>query len=84
MRLAMAGDRNAQQAMYDQFSHRIYRLVQRMVGSSDAEDVAQNAFIQIFIKLDQFRNESSLETWIHRLAVNESLQFLRQRNGKSS
>ena len=51
----------------------------RIVGEQDAADVAQQAFLQMFRKLDQFNGQARFETWLYRLAVNESLQHLRRR-----
>jgi len=50
----------------------------QMVGRQDAEDVTQQVFLQMFRKLDQFRGQSELETWLYRLATNEALQHLRR------
>lgn len=53
-------------------------MIRKIVGQSDADDVMQDFVLQLFAKLDQFRFESSLETWTHRMAVNQSLQYLRK------
>jgi len=45
---------------------------------SDAEDIAQEVFIELFRSIRNFRKESSLSTWLYRLAVNKSLDFIRQ------
>jgi RNA polymerase sigma-70 factor (ECF subfamily) len=51
-----------------------------MTGSTqDAEDLLQDVFLQAYKKLDSFRGESSLGTWLYRLAVNQCLDFLRGR-----
>ncbi len=44
----------------------------------DAEDLAQEVFIEIYRKMEQFENRSSLSTWIYRIAVNKSLEHLRK------
>ena len=49
-----------------------------MVGLQDAADVTQHVFLQAFRSLDQFSGRSRFETWLYRLAVNESLQHLRR------
>ncbi|WP_302118634.1 RNA polymerase sigma factor [Allorhodopirellula heiligendammensis] len=79
VRQCLAGDRNAMARLYDQCSGRVYALMVRMVGRQDADDALQLAFMQIFRKLDCFRGESSLDTWIYRVATNEALQLLRRR-----
>jgi RNA polymerase sigma-70 factor, ECF subfamily len=48
----------------------------------DAEDVAQDVFIQVHDSLDDFRSDSELSTWIYRIAVNKSLDFLRKQKRK--
>ena len=54
------------------------KVIRKIVGADNADDVMQDFVIQLFAKLDQFRFESSLETWAHRMAVNQSLQYLRK------
>jgi RNA polymerase sigma-70 factor (ECF subfamily) len=72
------GDRGCQQQFY-QFCHlAIYRLMVRMVGLQEAADVTQQVFLQAFRKMGQFAGQSRVETWLHRLAVNEALQHLRR------
>ncbi len=72
------GERSSQQQFY-QFCHpAIYRLVVRMVGLQEAADVTQQVFLQAFRKMDQFTGSARVETWLHRLAVNEALQHLRR------
>ena len=63
--------------LVDSFQEPIYNYIRRMVVShEDAEDVLQEVFIRVFRHLDQFRNESSLSTWIYRIATNECLRLL--------
>lgn len=73
------GDRDSQRRLYEACLPMVYRLAVRMVGTQDAADVAQQTFLQAFSRLDQFDGQSRFETWLYRLAVNESLQFLRKR-----
>ena len=66
--------------LMDSFQVPIYNYIRRMVVShEDAEDVLQEVFIRVFRHLDQFRNESSLSTWIYRIATNECLRLLNSR-----
>ena len=51
-------------------------------NSEDADDVAQEVFIQVYESLDKFRNEAEISTWIFRIAVNKSLDFLRRKKRK--
>ena len=71
----------------DQFSEiltenkeRIYWLVRKMVlVHDDANDVTQDVFLKVWKSLDSFKGESSYYTWVHRIAVNESLNFLEKK-----
>lgn len=66
--------------LMDSFQEPIYYYIRRIVVShEDAEDILQEVFIRIFRHLDHFRNESSLSTWIYRIATNECLRFLSAR-----
>lgn len=73
------GDHDSQRRLYEACLPMVYRLAVRMVGMQDAADVAQQVFLQAFSRLHQFDGQSKFETWLYRLAVNESLQHLRKR-----
>lgn len=73
-------DRQAQRLLYEHCHERLYRLLVRMVGQQDAPDLLQQVFLQTFLKIGQFSGRSRFETWIYRLAINECLQFRRQRS----
>lgn len=63
--------------LVDAFQRPMYWHIRRMVVShEDAEDVLQETFIRIFRYIDDFRAESSLSTWVYRIATNECLRFL--------
>jgi RNA polymerase sigma-70 factor (ECF subfamily) len=72
------GDREAQRQLYDSCQQNIFRLAVRMVGLQDAADVTQQVFLQAFRSIGKFNGRSRFETWLYRLAVNESLQHLRR------
>jgi RNA polymerase sigma-70 factor (ECF subfamily) len=72
------GDRAAQRQLYDACHQSIFRLAVRMVSLQDAADVTQQVFLQAFRSIGQFNGRSRFETWLYRLAVNESLQHLRR------
>ena len=56
-----------------------------MVGNTaEAEDLTQEAFLQLFRKIATFRGESAFSTWLHRLAVNVVLMKLRKKSGKET
>ena len=69
--------------MYRQQAPRIYSLACRMAGSpEDGEDLLQEIFLQAHRKLESFKGESSLGTWLYRLALNHCLDFVRSRRAK--
>jgi RNA polymerase sigma-70 factor (ECF subfamily) len=66
-----AHDERAFNELVQAYEQRVYRLVLRMVGRRDeAEDMAQEVFVQVFKAIGTFRGESKLGTWIYRIAVN--------------
>ena len=75
---AASGSRECQKRIYELLASRVYRVIRKIVGTNNADDVMQDFVIQLFAKLGQFRFESTLETWAHRMAVNQSLQYLRK------
>lgn len=82
--LCVAGDSTAMHAIYEQCKSSVYGLMVRMVGSQEADDLTQQAFLQMFRKLGQFNGQSKLETWLFRLAVNEALQYLRKQKRQTT
>ena len=76
---AQAGDTRAFEALYRLHIDRVYGLCLRMTGNvSEAEDCAQEAFIQAWNKLSKFRGDSAFGTWMHRIAVNSVLGRIRK------
>lgn len=75
---ASCGDRNAYRQIYQATGERVYRLMVRMVGRQEADDLTQQVFLQAFRKMGQFNGQSKFETWLYRLATNEALQSLRK------
>lgn len=66
-----ARDERAFNTLVRAYERRVYALVFRMLGRRDeAEDIAQEVFVQVFKAIDQFRGDSKLSTWIYRIAVN--------------
>lgn len=62
------------------YQERVYWLIRRMVLShDDANDLTQDVFVKIFQHISSFKEESSLFTWIYRIATNEALRFLRRK-----
>ena len=73
-----AGDRHAQQKLFEHFSPAIYRLMVRMAGLQEADDLTQQTFFQALTKIDQFAGKSQFAKWLHRIAVNTALQYRRK------
>ena len=74
------GETAAFEELYRRHSTRLYNLAYRMFGNaSDAEDVLQEIFIIVYRKLDSFKGESALSTWLYRLAMNHCLDQLRSK-----
>jgi RNA polymerase sigma-70 factor (ECF subfamily) len=81
IRLAQRGDAAAFECIYRLHSRRVYALCLRMVGNTtEAEDLTQEAFLQLFRKIHTFRGESAFSTWLHRLSVNIVLMRLRKKS----
>ena len=77
---AQRGDEEAFTALFEAHKRRVYSLCLRMTGNTaEAEDLAQEAFLQLFRKISTFRGESAFSTWLHRLAVNVVLMHLRKK-----
>ncbi len=77
---AQAGDHQAFARLYALHKRRIYSLCLRMVGNvTEAEDLTQDAFLQLYRKIGTFRGDSAFSTWLHRLAVNVVLMQLRKK-----
>ena len=77
---AQRGDEAAFAALFEAHKRRVYSLCLRMVGDpAEAEDLSQEAFLQLFRKIGTFRGESAFSTWLHRLVVNVVLMHLRKK-----
>ncbi|MCI0684687.1 MAG: RNA polymerase sigma factor [Gemmataceae bacterium] len=76
-----AGSLDAWRDLYARCGGMIYRLARGMVGAEDAEDVAQEAFLQAFRKRHQFRGNSAklYEAWLYRIAVNKCRDWCRKK-----
>jgi RNA polymerase sigma-70 factor (ECF subfamily) len=77
---AQSGDHQAFAQLYFLHKRRIYSLCLRMVGNvAEAEDLTQEAFLQLHRKIATFRGDSAFSTWLHRLAINVVLMHLRKK-----
>jgi RNA polymerase sigma-70 factor, ECF subfamily len=78
---AKQGDAHAFQELYDKHKRRVYSLCLRMTANTaEAEDLTQEAFLQLYRKIATFRGESAFSTWLHRLSVNVVLMHLRKKS----
>jgi RNA polymerase sigma-70 factor (ECF subfamily) len=78
---AKHGDAQAFQSLYDKHKRRVYSLCLRMTSNTaEAEDLTQEAFLQLYRKIGTFRGESAFSTWLHRLSVNVVLMHLRKKS----
>lgn len=81
IQMAQDGDARAFERLYELHSRRVYGLCLRMVNNAtDAEDLTQEAFLQLFRKIQTFRGESGFSTWLHRVTVNVVLMRLRRKS----
>src|SRR5579885_2957190 len=79
-RRSAAGDPAAFEELYSRHSRRVYSLCLRMTANTaEAEDLAQEVFIQLHRKVGSFSGESAFTTWLHRMAVNVVLMHLRKK-----
>ena len=80
-----AGELTAFEELYRAHSGRLYSVACRMLGNTaDAEDLLQEIFLAAHRKLDSFRGDSALGTWLYRLATNQCLDYLRSRAARSN
>ncbi len=75
------GNEEAFQKLYELYSSKVYNtIISYTKNEEDAEEVLQDVFVTIYNSASTFRLESSVSTWIYRIAVNKSLDFLRKKN----
>jgi RNA polymerase sigma-70 factor (ECF subfamily) len=83
--LARGGNSEAFQALVERHSRAVYRLAHRMTGNpSDAEDVVQETFLKAYKQLGRFESRANFSTWLHRIAVNCSIDLIRSRPHRES
>ena len=80
---AAAGNMMAFEEIYQRHHRRVYSICLRMLqNATEAEDLTQDVFIQLYRKIGSFRGDSAFTTWLHRLTVNQVLMHFRKRNVK--
>src|SRR5881392_1740001 len=77
---ARGGDSDAFRLLVERHSQLVFRVAYRMTGNQhDADDVVQETFLRAYKQLDHFEERANFSTWLHRIAVNCSLDLLRAR-----
>ncbi len=83
--LARDGDSEAFRSLVERHSRAVYRLAHRMTGNpQDAEDVVQETFLRAYRQLGRFESRANFGTWLHRIAVNCSIDLIRSRRHQES
>ena len=83
VRRARDGDISAYDDLVKRYQERIYATIYHMTSNhEDANDLAQEAFIKAFSALKSFKGGSSFYTWLYRIAINKTINFLKQRKNK--
>src|SRR5258705_5563992 len=76
---AQAGDRSAYEAIVNQFSAMVFRLISRFFRSrEDVEDLAQDVFLKVFARIDQIRPDENFPGWLSRVTINTCYDELRK------
>lgn len=80
---AAAGDVASFEELYRRHHRRVYSICLRMLQNpTEAEDLTQDVFVQLFKKIGSFRGDSAFTTWLHRMTVNQVLMHFRKKNVK--
>lgn len=80
IQLLKAGDESAFKCVVEDYQKKVYHTCLGLLqNAEDAEDMTQDVFISVFQSIHQFKGESKLSTWIYRIAVTKSLEFLRMK-----
>ncbi len=83
LRQCIAGDRKAQQGLYDLFAPTVYAICMRYMGNSDdAKDMLQETMVKFYQKAAEFRFQGSLGGWVKRIGVNACLDQLKRNKAK--
>jgi RNA polymerase sigma-70 factor (ECF subfamily) len=74
------GDENAFKLLVDQYQKMVVNVCNNFLHNyDDSMDVAQDVFIKVYQDINKFRGDSSIKTWLYRISVNNSLNFIRYR-----
>ena len=73
------------QILYNQYKVLVYNVaLHYLQNTQDAEEITQDVFIQVYNSLENFNEKSSLKTWIYRISINKSLDFIKHKNTKGN
>ncbi len=76
----ISGDQKAFKSLVDLYADRVFRVCYSFVNHrQNAEDLSQEVFIEVFRSIAQFKRESQIGTWLYRIAINKSLNFIRKK-----
>lgn len=77
------GSQKAYSQLLDEYQQKVFSTCISFVpNKEDAEDIAQDVFVEVFNSVSKFKGDSKLSTWIYRISVNKSLEFIRKKNTK--
>ena len=77
------GTNHAYGQLLDEYQRKVFSTCISFVpNQEDAEDIAQEVFIEVFNSISKFKGDSKLSTWIYRISINKSLEFIRKKNTK--
>jgi len=78
-----AKDQSAFKELVEQFRDRVYNTALGLLqDDNDAEDISQEVFLEVYLSITDFREKSKVSTWIYRITVQKSLEFIRKQNRK--
>jgi RNA polymerase sigma-70 factor (ECF subfamily) len=79
----IAGKQSAFSQLLDDYQQKVFgTCISFVPNKEDAEDIAQEVFLEVFKSISKFKGESKLSTWIYRIATNKCLEFIRKKNTK--
>jgi len=82
---AKNGDMNAFEELVREHQSYVYNIIYRMIGNKeDSMDLLQDTFLKAFIYLKKFRGESSIKTWLYKIAYNTTLDYIKRNRSKDT
>lgn len=83
IRRLQSGKETAFSQLIDDFQQKVFSLCISFVpNKEDAEDIAQEVFLEVFKSISKFKGDSKLSTWIYKITTNKCLEFIRKKNTK--